>query len=139
MNKIIITFIIGLISFSVFPQSKEITLEDIWQNHSFYYKSYRGFKSMNNGEFYTKMKKTDNGQEIIKYNFKNGKKVTTLFKSSDFKIKRITGYSFSEDDKLMLLTTETKSIYRYSKRSIYYVFKMFLSIFVTLLRKKPRV
>ncbi|MDG2139474.1 MAG: S9 family peptidase [Flavobacteriales bacterium] len=124
MNKIIITFIISLISLSVFPQSKEITLEDIWQNHSFYYKSYRGFKSMNNGEFYTKMKKTDNGQEIIKYNFKNGKKVTTLFKSSDFKIKRITGYSFSEDDKLMLLTTETKSIYRYSKRSIYYVFNI---------------
>jgi dipeptidyl-peptidase-4 len=79
---------------------------------------------MNNGEFYTKMKKTDNGQEIIKYNFKNGKKVTTLFKSSDFKIKRITGYSFSEDDKLMLLTTETESIYRYSKRSIYYVFNI---------------
>ena len=82
MNKIIITFIIGLISFSVFPQSKEITLEDIWQNHSFYYKSYRGFKSMNNGEFYTKMKKTDNGQEIIKYNVPRG-----LFECSGFSFK----------------------------------------------------
>ena len=124
MNKIIITFIISLISLSVFPQSKEITLEDIWQNHSFYYKSYRGFKSMNNGEFYTKMKTTDNGQEIIKYNFKNGDRITRLFKSSDFKIGRINSYSFSNDDKLMLLTTETESIYRYSKRAIYYVFNI---------------
>jgi len=124
MNKIIITFIISLISLSVFPQSKEITLEDIWQNYSFYYKSYRGFKSMNNGEFYTKIKKTDNGQEIIKYNFKNGDRITRLFKSSDFKIGRINSYSFSNDDKLMLLTTETESIYRYSKRAIYYVFNI---------------
>ena len=54
----------------IFSQSKEITLEDIWENYSFYYKSYRGINSMNDGEFYTQIKNTDNGQEIIKYSFK---------------------------------------------------------------------
>ena len=124
MNKIILAFILSIASLSLFSQSKEITLKDIWKDYSFHPKSFRGLNSMNNGDFYTELKKSDEGQEIIKYNFKNGEKITTLFKSSDFDIKRITGYSFSKDDKLMLLTTETESIYRYSKRSIYYVFNI---------------
>jgi len=124
MNKTILTLILSIISLSLFSQSKEITLEDIWQDYNFYPKNFRGLNSMNDGEFYTELKKTDKGQEITKYNFKNGEKITTLFKSSDFEIKKITGYSFSKDDKLMLLTVETESMYRYSKRSIYYVFNI---------------
>jgi dipeptidyl-peptidase-4 len=116
MNKTILTLILSVISLSLFSQSKEITLEDIWQDYNFYPKNFRGLNSMNDGEFYTELKKTDKGQEITKYNFKNGEKITTLFKSSDFEIKKITGYSFSKDDKLMLLTAETESMYRYSKK-----------------------
>jgi dipeptidyl-peptidase 4 len=124
MNKTILTLILSIISLSLFSQSKEITLEDIWQDYNFYPKNFRGLYSMNDGEFYTELKKSDKGQEITKYNFKNGEKITTLFKSSDFEIKKITGYSFSKDDKLMLLTAETESMYRYSKKSIYYVFNI---------------
>ena len=124
MNKTILTLILSIISLSLFSQSKEITLEDIWQDYNFYPKNFRGLNSMNDGEFYTELKKSDKGQEITKYNFKNGEKITTLFKSSDFEIKKITGYSFSKDDKLMLLTAETESMYRYSKKSIYYVFNI---------------
>ena len=124
MKKTTIALILSLISLSLFSQSKDITLEDIWQDYNFYPKNFRALKSMNNGDFYTKIKRSDEGQEIIKYQFKNGKEVTTLFKSSDFDIKNINSYSFSNDDKLMLLTTETESIYRYSKRAIYYVFNI---------------
>ena len=79
---------------------------------------------MNDGEFYTQIKNGEEGQEIIKYSFKNGKRVVRLFKSSDFKIKRINSYSLSNDDRLILLATETESIYRYSKKAIYYVFNI---------------
>ena len=79
---------------------------------------------MNNGEFYTKIKNTEDGQEIIKYSFKNGNRIVRLFKSSDFKIKRINSYSLSGDDELMLFATETESIYRYSRKAIYYVFNI---------------
>ena len=79
---------------------------------------------MNDGEFYTQIKNGEEGQDIIKYSFKNGKRVVRLFKSSDFKIKRINSYSLSNDDRLMLLATETESIYRYSKKAIYYVFNI---------------
>ena len=81
---------------------------------------------MNNGEFYTQIKNTEDGQEIIKYSFKNGNRIVRLFKSSDFKIKRINSYSLSDDDELMLLATETESIYRYSRKAIYYVFNIFV-------------
>ena len=124
MRKILFIFFLCFSSIACFSQSKEITLEDIWQNYNFYPKSYRGLNSMNNGEFYTQIKNGEEGQEIIKYSFKNGKRVVRLFKSSDFKIKRINSYSLSNDDRLMLLATETESIYRYSKKAIYYVFNI---------------
>ena len=124
MRKILFIFFLCFSSITCFSQSKEITLEDIWQNYNFYPKSYRGLNSMNDGEFYTQIKNGEEGQEIIKYSFKNGKRVVRLFKSSDFKIKRINSYSLSNDDRLMLLATETESIYRYSKKAIYYVFNI---------------
>ena len=78
MKKIFLTVILCFFNSLVFSQSKEITLEDIWENYSFYYKSYRGINSMNDGEFYTQIKNTDNGQEIIKYSFKNGERIVRL-------------------------------------------------------------
>lgn len=124
MQKKIVSIILCLFSLSCFSQSKQINLEDIWENYKFYYKSYRGLNSMNNGEFYTQIKNSEEGQEIIKYSFKNGERIVRIFKSSDFKIKRINSYSFSDDDRLMLLATETESIYRYSRKAIYYVFNI---------------
>lgn len=124
MQKKIVSIILCLFSLSCFSQSKQINLEDIWENYKFYYKSYRGLNSMNNGEFYTQIKNSEEGQEIIKYSFKNGERIVRVFKSSDFKIKKINSYSLSDDDRLMLLATETESIYRYSRKAIYYVFNI---------------
>ena len=56
MKKIFLTVILCFFNSLIFSQSKEITLEDIWENYSFYYKSYRGINSMNDGEFYTQIK-----------------------------------------------------------------------------------
>ena len=124
MKRIFFCISFIIISVLTLAQNKEITLEGIYKDYNFYPKSYQGLKSMNNGEFYTQMKRTEDGQEIIKYSFKNGDRITRLFKSSDFKIERINSYSFSDDDKLMILATETESIYRYSKKAIYYVFNI---------------
>ncbi len=124
MRKILLLFFSITLSLLTNAQNKEISLEDIWKNYRFYPKSYSGLNSMNNGEFYTQIKNTEDGQEIIKYSYKNGNRIVRLFKSSDFKIKRINNYSLSDDDKLMLLATETESIYRYSRKAIYYVFNI---------------
>ena len=64
MRKILFIFFLCFSSIACFSQSKEITLEDIWQNYNFYPKSYRGLNSMNDGEFYTQIK---NGEEGIPF------------------------------------------------------------------------
>ena len=125
MKKLLTLTLCFLFASTISAQKKEITLEDLWKNYSFYPKNYSKLKSMNDGEHYSKMEKTNNGQEIIKYQFKNGEKVRTLFKSADFDIPPIKSYTFSDDEKKLLLSTETKKIYRYSSESIYYIYNIF--------------
>ena len=124
MKKTILIIFSALASIICFSQNKQITLEDIWLNYSLFPKSYSNLNSLNSGEHYSMLERVDKGQEIIKYNFKTGKKNRTVFKSEDFDIKRISNYKFSEDENLILLATESKSIYRYSREAIYYVYNV---------------
>ena len=124
MKKTILIIFSALASIICFSQNKQITLEDIWLNYSLFPKSYSNLNSLNSGEHYSMLERVDKGQEIIKYNFKSGKKNRTVFKSEDFDIKRISNYKFSEDENLILLATESKSIYRYSREAIYYVYNV---------------
>jgi|TARA_B110000240_G_C13492747_1_gene450378 dipeptidyl-peptidase-4 len=124
MKKTILIIFSALASIICFSQNKQITLEDIWLNYSLFPKSYSNLNSLNSGEHYSILERVDKGQEIIKYNFKTGKKNRTVFKSEDFDIKRISNYKFSEDENLILLATESKSIYRYSREAIYYVYNV---------------
>ena len=80
---------------------------------------------MNNGEHYVSLENSELGQKLNIYKYKDGEKVRTLFKSDEFDLKRITNYSFSNDEKKLLLETQTEKIYRYSSRSIYYVYNIF--------------
>ena len=125
MKKILILNLSFLLIIPVFAQKRDIKLDDLWKNYSFYPKNYSGLNSMNDGEHYSAMEKTEGGQEIIKYQFKNGKKVRTLFKSADFKIPKIGGYTFSKDEKQLLLATKTENIYRHSNKSVYYIYNVF--------------
>ena len=79
---------------------------------------------MNDGEHYSTMEKNDDGQKIIKHKFKSGKKVRTLFKSADFEIPKIKNYTFSKDEKQLLLATKTENIYRHSSKSVYYIYNI---------------
>ena len=124
MKKTILIIFSALASIICFSQNKQITLEDIWLNYSLFPKSYSNLNSLNSGEHYSMLERVDKGQEIIKYNFKTGKKNRTVFKSEDFDIKRISSYKFSDDENLILLATESKSIYRYSREAIYYVYNV---------------
>ncbi|MBC8265430.1 MAG: S9 family peptidase [Flavobacteriales bacterium] len=125
MKKILIICFSLVFTTPIFAQKRDITLEDLWKNYAFYPKYIGGFNSMNDGEHYSTMERTDDGQEIVKNNFKSGKKVRTLFKSADFDIPRIGGYTFSNDEKQLLLETQTEKIYRHSSKSIYYIYNIF--------------
>ena len=125
MKKILILSLSFLLIIPVFAQKRDITLDDLWKKYSFYPESVGGFNSMNDGEYYSTMEKIESEQEIIKYQFKNGKKVRTLFTSADFKIPKIGSYTFSKDEKQLLLATETERIYRHSSKSVFYIYNIF--------------
>ncbi len=122
MKKILIITLSILISAPVFSQKKDISLEDLWRNYTFYPKYIGGFNAMNDGEHYTTIESSEEGQKITKYKFKNGKKARTIFKSNDFDIPKIKAYTFSADEKQLLLETETEKIYRHSSKSVCYIY-----------------
>lgn len=125
MKKILLICLSFLAINTMFSQKKNITLDDLWKNYSFFPKNYSSLNSMNNGEHYVSLENSELGQELNVYKYKDGEKVRTLFKSDEFDLKRITNYSFSNDEKKLLLETQTEKIYRYSSRSIYYVYNIF--------------
>jgi len=125
MKKLLTLLLAILFITPTFAQKRDITLEDLWQNYTFYPSYIGGFNSMNDGEHYSTMERTDEGQEILKHKFKDGKKVRTLFSSSEFEIPRVNGYTFSDDEKQLLLETETEKIYRHSSKSVYYIYNIF--------------
>ena len=108
----------------IIGQKRDITLEDLYQKNTFYPSIINNFKSMNDGEHYSRMDRDKNTQKINKYQFKDGRKIRTLFNSKNFEIPKINSYTFSEDEKQLLITTETEKIYRYSKKSIYYIYNI---------------
>ena len=125
MKKILLICLGFLVIKPVFSQKKNITLDDLWKNYSFFPKNYNSLNSMNNGEHYVSLENSELGQELNVYKYKDGEKVRTLFKSDEFDLKRITNYSFSNDEKKLLFETQSEKIYRYSSRSIYYVYNIF--------------
>ena len=125
MKKILLLCLSFLAINTLFSQKKNITLDDLWKNYSFFPKNYNSLNSMNNGEHYVSLESSELGQELNIYKYKDGEKVRTLFKSEEFDLKRITNYTFSNDEKKLLLETQTEKIYRYSSKSIYYVYNIF--------------
>ena len=125
MKKILLICLGFLVINPVFSQKKNITLDDLWKNYSFFPKNYNSLNSMNNGEHYVSLENSELGQELNVYKYKDGEKVRTLFKSDEFDLKRITNYSFSNDEKKLLFETQSEKIYRYSSKSIYYVYNIF--------------
>ena len=111
------------ISISIFSYSqKEVTLEDIWQNYKFYPSGVPGFKSMNDGEHYTTTEKDEGEIKIHKNSFESGKIVETLLDSDDERLSKMGSYQFNLAEDKILIATNTESIYRYSSKSIYYIY-----------------
>ncbi len=81
--------------------------------------------SMKDGEHYTQ--RSPDGKMIVKYQYKTGNPVDTLFNVETAKecpFKHLDGYSFSEDEKKILIYTDREGIYRRSFKANYYTFEI---------------
>ncbi|MCB9353376.1 MAG: S9 family peptidase [Lewinellaceae bacterium] len=101
-----------------------ITLEDIWMNGNLNTKGVPGFNFRNDGVHYTRRA----GDAILQYDLRTGELAGTVFDAAavsrfDEGWKgKFDGYAFSADESKILLSTNTESIYRWSKKADYYVY-----------------
>ncbi|MCD7899834.1 MAG: S9 family peptidase [Bacteroides sp.] len=112
-----------LLSLNLFPQgNKSLNLREIVSG-SFQSENIRNVIPMADGEHYTQM--NAEGTQIIKYSFKTGEPVQTIFDVStarDIDFKKIDGYKFSPDEKIILLQTETMPKYRRSYVAVHFLY-----------------
>lgn len=124
---IIICLLMGFLQ-SVSAQ-QEITLEEIWKTNAFGAKPIVGINSMKDGEHYTLLIASGTNQYIVKYSYKTGNAVDTLFdrikaSRNQSSIPKVESYKFSADESQLLFSTEEEKIYRHSYKSNYIVYQI---------------
>lgn len=101
---------------------KNITLEDIWQDYKFSPKSVPGFNFLQDGKHYTRLIQG----KIEQYDLATGEKTATLFDAKEVKAEgfggRINAYSFSADERKIIVSSDREQIYRHSSRSNYFIY-----------------
>ena len=121
MKKLFSLFAAMLITSSAFA-GDNVTLRDVMYG-GYWPQTYAAIKPMADGEHFARM--SDDRTMILKGSFKNGEIVDTLFNAAtarEFNEKRIDGYEFSPNEKLILLQTKTIGIYRNSYTAEHYIF-----------------
>ncbi|MCD8186766.1 MAG: DPP IV N-terminal domain-containing protein, partial [Rikenellaceae bacterium] len=114
MRKLMI-FSSILATMTILNAQPRFTYDDL-ASGGFAQRSVYGLRSMNDGEHYT----TQERDKIIRYSYRTGEAVETIFESpQDF---GFTAYEFSSDERKILLTTEPEPIYRQSFRARYCIF-----------------
>ena len=124
LKKLALLFFIGMSS--VFGQQK-ITVESIFTG-AFRTKGMDALQAMNTTNQYTVLNPNQarNGQQIDLYDYASLKKVATLIDTKDFPqlSDGIDSYSFSEDEKLMLIASNTQPIFRHSFTADYFLYNI---------------
>ncbi|MFC0876076.1 S9 family peptidase [Saccharicrinis sp. FJH2] len=126
--KHIILFFAILTTLTTYSQTdlQQVELEDFTLRNTFYQKDIKDIHSLNDGQYYTVL---ENGQQIVKYSYKTGEKIEVVFDVNaellqDARLRSISGYAFSNDEKLILVYTNKKQIYRRSYTAEYWVYNI---------------
>lgn len=99
-------------------EAQLITIDDFTTRNTFAQKTISGVNWMKDGRFYTSL--TEN--KIVKFDISTGQAVETIFDGMTVNPAiSIHSYSFSADEKLLLVTTAFESLYRRSFKAQYFV------------------
>lgn len=121
--RILSFLMISIFSVSTYAQ-KQITLEDIWSKGTFSARYIRSGISMNDGIHYTILEKRN---QINVYDYETGVLKNTLFSGELFKDAEgraigVDDYTLSDNEDMILISTDYEPIYRHSGKSEYWVF-----------------
>ena len=107
-------------------QKKSISLDQIWDG-SFRTQGMTALHSMNNGQQYSVLNfdRSSRSTSIDLYDYKTLSKVKTIATSQTMDaIPYFTNYTFSDDERQVILETEIEPIFRYSALGLYYVYNI---------------
>lgn len=121
MNKFRSLFLICLCVTTVVFSQKTISVEDFTTKNTFEENSVSGINWMQDGKFYTALSEN----KIIKYDITTGQSVQTLVDGNSLSTPIVLdAYSFSADEKKLLLQTQRRNIYRRSFVAEYFVYEL---------------
>lgn len=131
MKKLVAALFLIFTSASIYSQNKTLSNKDIWAGKDLVPNYVKGFKSMKDGERFTRIheNKKDQITRIIAYNFKDTFENAVLFNNTDIFIETgdripVNDYAFSEDETKILIYNDYKQIYRHSYSSMAYVYDL---------------
>lgn len=109
--------------------AQEITVEKIWKKYEYSGARIEGFRSMKDGEHYSKLTEQDEKQSITKHSITDAKAKSEILVPSeklifDGKKLVIDDYFFNDDESKILITTQTTPIYRRSFAAVYYLYDL---------------
>jgi dipeptidyl-peptidase-4 len=108
-----------LLNFTFAYAQKQITVEDFTLKNTFAQRSVSGINWMKDGKFYSAL----SNNKVIRYDVTTGQVTETIVDGATLSpALDIEGYSFSDDEKKMLLLTKQQSIYRRSFTAEYFIY-----------------
>lgn len=123
MKKLFLLFCLVALTLGIKAQN-QVTLRDVSRG-TYRASNIYGIKPMLDGQYYTQI--SPDRKRIVKYSFKTGKQVEAIFdveKARDCTLKYFDDYTMSPDEKLILIQTKTRSIYRRSFTAEYYIYNV---------------
>ena len=126
MKSPFICLVTCMFLFTATAQKKSISLEQIW-NGSFRTQGMTALHSMNNGQQYSVLNfdRSSRSTSIDLYDYKTLSKVKTIATSQKMSaVPYFTNYTFSEDERQVILETDIEPIFRYSALGHYYVYNI---------------
>ena len=114
---------LAFITFITLTYSQQLSVAKIWKEYAFFGKSVDGFRSMNDGNYFSKI----TGSSITKHKFSDYKgEGELLITESDLNYNgtkiNFDDYYFNSDETKVLFTTQTQGIYRHSFSAVYYLY-----------------
>lgn len=108
---------------------RELSVERIWKKGEFAAKGYPGFNGMKDGQHFTRLNASQNAVSVTKHAYQNiDRVVDTLLRPSDllFEGKQLPldDYEFNPSETVLLIHSNTESVYRRSYLTSYYLFDL---------------
>lgn len=125
----ILIFVLVSIYSTLFAQEKiELNLENIWSKGTFNSKLDLGIRPLKDPNLYCKLIHSKDADFLISYFWNTGKESDTIINTT--KLSSVNGnlkiedYVFSDDEKYILITTESDYIYRHSFVANYFIYSI---------------